>query len=111
MQIQGKLLRHLPTLTGVSKKNETWQKDTFVIETNEQYPKKIAFDLFNKSKLADNLRKNIGKEIIAHIDIDSREFEGKWYTNIKAWKVDAVKVAHAPVEAVIGGDEEGDLPF
>lgn len=86
MEITGKLIQKLPIQTGVSQRGE-WQKLDFIIETIEQYPKKICatawrdtVDLINKI--------NIGDTIIMSFSIESREYNGKWYTNIQAYRIE-----------------------
>lgn len=79
-----------------------WRKRFVIIETSEQYPKKICFALWNENidKCAQQLE--IGRQITAHIDIESREFNGRWYTEARAWRVDSQGVAHQAQPATSG---------
>ena len=90
MEIIGKAIAALPVKSGVSKKTgEQWQSREYVIETQEQYPKKICFEVFGTDKLKEfNIRNN--DLIKVHFDITAREYNGKWYNTIRAWKVDHV---------------------
>ena len=64
-----------------------WTKQTIVVETMEQYPKKIACLLFND--MVDKAAAlNLGDNVALGIDIESREFNGRWYTDVKAWKIE-----------------------
>ncbi|NUM31143.1 MAG: DUF3127 domain-containing protein [Bacteroidetes bacterium] len=84
MEIQGRLITKLPEQSGTSAKGE-WKKQDAVIETLEQYPKKVCITFW--SDKVDELKKvNDGETIKVYFDIESREYQGKWYTNIKAWK-------------------------
>lgn len=84
MEIQGKLISKLTEQTGTSAKGE-WKKQDAVIETLEQFPKKICITFWGER--ADELKKlNEGDSIKVFFDIESREYQGKWYTNLKAWK-------------------------
>ena len=87
MEIQGRLISKLPELTGKSDKGE-WKKQDAVIETQEQYPKKVCITFWGER--ADELKKiSDGQLIKVYFDIESREYQGKWYTNLKAWKFES----------------------
>ncbi len=86
MEIQGTLKQILKTESGESKSGKTWQKQTIIVETQETYPKLIAIEVSEKaiSRLQDY---RIGHTITCSINIESREYNGKWYTSINAWKI------------------------
>lgn len=85
MEISGKIIQILPEQKGTSARGE-WTRQDFVIETNEQYPKKVCIsNLSNKVNLAGA---GIGAEVTCHINIESREFNARWYTDVKVWKMD-----------------------
>lgn len=129
MEIIGKAIAALPVKRGVSQRTgEQWQSREYVIETQEQYPKKICFEVFGTDKLKEfNIRNN--DLIKVHFDITAREYNGKWYNSIRAWKVEhanqdgsvvgstaseqAPQAVQAPVQSSApttqGSDE--DLPF
>ena len=90
MEIVGKAIAALPVKSGVSQRTgEQWQSREYVIETQEQYPKKICFEVFGTDKLKEfNIRNN--DLIKVHFDITAREYNGKWYNSIRAWKVEHV---------------------
>jgi hypothetical protein len=85
MEIAGKLIAILPLQTGQGKVN-AWKKQDFVIETGDQYPKKVCFSVWG-DKL-DNLTLAVGDDLNVSFDIESREYNGRWYTDVRAWKVD-----------------------
>jgi hypothetical protein len=121
MQVKGTLLQILKLESGVSKAGKEWKKQDFVIETNEQFPKKVCFTLFgDKISLIDGI--NEGTEIEVFFSLESRDFNGKWYHNINAWKVENAGAGSSaknfPPEFSVGdippepGDDSGnDLPF
>lgn len=84
MNISGKVVQVLPIQTGTSKAGNPWQKQEFVIDQGGQYPRKACISLFG-----DNVAKipQVGQDVMVSVDIDSREFNGRWYTEIKAWNV------------------------
>ncbi|MCL2289929.1 MAG: DUF3127 domain-containing protein [Bacteroidetes bacterium] len=89
MEIIGKLIQKLPMQSGIGKTGNSWQKQEFVIETTEQYPRKICANLWgDKAAVLETL--NIDDKIVMSFDLESREFNGKWYTDVKAWKVEPV---------------------
>ena len=84
MNISGKVVQVLPIQTGTSKAGNPWQKQEFVIDQGGQYPRKVCISLFG-----DNVAKipQVGQVVMVSVDIDSREFNGRWYTEIKAWNI------------------------
>lgn len=121
LQIKGKIQQILQQETGVSRAGNEWKKQEFVIETDEQFPRKVCFTLFNdKSSLLEDFKE--GDEVDVAFNLESREFNGKWYHNINAWKIDRVSgegnLPEPPPEFAPGdippepedGQEDG-LPF
>ena len=86
LEITGKLVQVHPEQTGTGK-NGNWVKQNFIIETpHEQYPKKVCFVAWgDKTQILKSL--NPGMQINVSFDLESREFNGKWYTDLKAWKI------------------------
>lgn len=86
MEIKGKVVSVLEPVSGTSAAGKDWKKQTFVIlEDKEQYPKNIAIDAFNK-----DLNVNIGDMVNVFINIESKEHNGRWFTNIGMWKYDII---------------------
>ena len=85
MEITGRIIQLLPLQTGQGK-NGVWKKQDFVIETDGQYPKKVCISAWG-DKISENVLVE-GKEVTVSFDIESREFNGRWYTDVKAWKVE-----------------------
>ena len=89
MEIQGKVIAVLPERSGVSARGE-WKSQTYVIETQEQYPKKMAFDVFGADRLAQfNIQS--GEVINVSFDIDAHEYQGRYFNQIRAWNVTKVQ--------------------
>jgi len=86
MQIEGKLINHLPTQSGEGK-NGSWEKGGFVIETPDaKYPKKIAFVTWGETVgTAGNIA--LGTNVKVDFEVESREYNAKWFTDAKAFKV------------------------
>ncbi|MDY0201495.1 MAG: DUF3127 domain-containing protein [Tenuifilaceae bacterium] len=100
MEISGKLIEKLPQQTGQGR-NGVWVKQEFIIETADQYPKKVCIALWGeKAKEIDSI--SIGENIKASINVESREFNGKWYTDVKAWRLEK--------EGASGATSMGQVP-
>lgn len=69
----------------------------YVLETKENYPRKIAFELFGADR-CNQYPVNVGDEIKLSFDVESREYQGRWYTSIRAWKIEPLTAA-APAPA------------
>lgn len=85
MEIQGKVIAVLPERSGVSARGE-WKSQTYVIEIQEQYPKKMAFDVFGADRIA-NFGIQFGEVINVSFDIDAHEYQGRYFNQIRAWNV------------------------
>ena len=87
MEIVGKIIQKLPLQSGESKSSgKPWQVQSYVLETQEQYPRKVCFELFGEQRIKDNPCE-IDDLVTVSFDIESREFNGRWFTSIRAWKV------------------------
>ena len=103
MEIQGKVIAVLPERSGVSARGE-WKSQTYVIETQEQYPKKMAFDVFGADRIA-NFGIQLGEVINVSFDIDAHEYQGRYFNQIRAWNVTKVQ-QQAPSQ---GGGFSGNV--
>lgn len=104
MEISGRLVQTLPTQSGMGKNGE-WKKCSFVIETADKFPKKICIIAWKD--LVDQVQQiSIGTELKVSFDVESREYNGKWYTDVKAWKV----VANGGGQSSMGGGGEAPMP-
>lgn len=140
MEIVGKIIQVLPLQSGTSSRTgNSWQVQSYVLETQEQYPRKVCFEIFGEDKIKNNPC-NIDDLVTVSFDIESREFNGRWYTSIRAWRVQqgdmtsaqsaaqatpqpaapaaapaaapqAAPAANTQVFDASADDESGDLPF
>ena len=87
MDISGKSVQKLPLQSGESKTSgKPWQLQSYILETQEQYPRKVCFEVFGEQRIKDNPCE-IDDIVTVSFDIESREFNGRWYTSIRAWKI------------------------
>lgn len=96
MEIKGKIIFALPEQGGTSQAGKAWRKREYVLETQETYPKKVCFNLFGDR--IDQYPMAIGEEVTVSYDLESREYNGRWYTDVRAYKVEkgAPAAAAAP---------------
>ena len=83
MEFVGRVIFDLPLEEGVSKANNPWRKKSWVLETFGNFPKKVKVDAFNAG--VDNVHMEIGKVYNVSVDAESREFNGKWYTDLRVF--------------------------
>lgn len=96
MDITGKIIAVLPTRRGTSARGTQWSSQTAVIETHEQYPKRVAFDVLGEKITEFNLQ--VGEEVTVSFDINAREFNGKWWNSVNAWQVVRQGGQQAPMQ-------------
>lgn len=97
LELTGTIVQVLPYEGGTSKAGKEWRKGVFILETQDQYPRKVAISIFNDN--VDKYTLQVGSVVTAHLDIESREWNGKWYTEVRAWQItypQAQPVASAP---------------
>lgn len=117
LEITGKLVSVLPEVTGTGR-NGAWVKQSFVMETEGQYPKQVCFDAWgDRADAVKNMKS--GEAIKVSFEPESREFNSKWYTNLRAWRIEQVTGATTPPPAATDAPAadnsapqvEDDLPF
>ena len=93
-EIKGKISHLLPAETGAGK-NGNWRKQVIVLAQDGQYPKSVALTVWGDKILIPN----IGAVVTAFIDIESREYQGKWYTDVRAFRLDTISNEQEPVNS------------
>ena len=114
MQLTAKLIQLLPLQTGTGK-NGQWKKQEFIVETEGTYPKKVCISIWGDK--IDESQLKIGNDLKIDFDIESREYNGRWYTDVKAWKIEIAGTdgpkpsGNAGKSMTPPANEEDDLPF
>lgn len=98
MDITGKFADALPMQSGTSTRGE-WKKQEFIIETEEQFPKKVCISVWG-DKVQDIAGLRKGESITVSINIESREYNGRWYTDVRAWRI----------QRAVQGQQAQDMP-
>jgi hypothetical protein len=122
MEIRGKIIVVQPVQTGEGR-NGTWKKQEYVIEYDytSQYPRKMMFNLWGDKIDQYNIQQ--GQSLKISFDIDCREYQGRWYNDIRAWKIElddetqasgsfpqsVSETVYAP--EIAPADESSELPF
>lgn len=114
LTIKGTVVLILPEESGVSKAGKEWKKKDFVIETEGQYPKTVAFTCFgDKTDLLMNITE--GQKVDVSFNLESKKYNERWFHNVNAWKIIVVEGQEPPPQTSdIPPEPEGDdsdLPF
>lgn len=104
MEITGKIIQVLEARGGVSQRTGTeWKVQSYVLETMDQYPRKMMFEVFGADKIQ-NFNIQVGETMIVSFDVDAHEYNGRWYNQIRAWKVDRNINPGLPGEQAVSAD-------
>jgi len=107
--IKGRITKKLVIEKGESKAGKEWKKQSFVLDTGAQYNPEVCFSLFGEEKINLLNKFNEGQEVEVGFNVSSREFNGKYYHNLDAWKIDLISPSSPNLNS--SDTEEDDLPF
>ncbi len=117
MEVTGKITKVLDKVTGTKKDGSgEWVKQSFTLETTEQYNNIYCFELFGDEKV-DNFNKynKIGDSVKVDFNVSTNEWQGKYFTSLQAWKVFKAEAQETPAPfepaPVLNDAPEDDLPF
>ncbi len=95
MEIEGKIIAVLPKQEGTSARTGNhWASQEYVLETHDQFPRKCCFRIFGEERI-NAMNVQAGEELRVSFDIDAREYNGRYFNTINAWRVDRVDPAAA----------------
>ena len=106
MDFQGRVIQYIGETTGVNKAGKPWKKKEWVVETYGQFARKVKLQCFNER--SDSLNLQLGKDYTLYVDLESREFNGKWYTDVSVYRADENN--QAPVQQPGGFQNIGAQP-
>jgi hypothetical protein len=111
MEFTGRIIKALDQRTGVSSRTgNPWKMQDFVIEeTMGQFPKRMVFNVFGEDNL-NRFNLQEGQEVTVSFDINAREYNGRWYNDVRAWNVVAATPA-APIDAQPADAQPQAAPF
>jgi hypothetical protein len=120
LEISGRLSQFLPEVSGTGKNGTAWTKRDFIIETIDNFPKKVCIAAWG-DRAADLSSISEGDMIKVSFDVQSREYNGKWYTDLRAWKIEHQGASSQPAiqtqesgsfnASTEGENPADDLPF
>ena len=117
MEIKGRIIQVLPLQSGIGQvSGKEWKKQEYILETQEQYPRKVCFQV--SGNRIEQYPVSVGDEVVVSFDLESREAKGRWYTVVRAWKIERVQSA-APAGSPVPpppvdfapAEPADDLPF
>lgn len=111
MEISGKIIAILQPKGGVSKAGNEWKMQEYVIETHEQYPKKMCFEVFGAEKI-EQFKIQIGEELTVSFDVDARQWQDRWFNSFRAWNVTRSTTPQLATQSTsLSNSNNDDLPF
>ena len=119
LSVKGKLIKKLNIESGTSKAGKEWKKQSFVLNTETQFNPEICFQLFGEEKITMFEHYNEGDSIEVSFNLSSKEWNGKYFHNVDAWKIEKIQEdRHNEFEPTeeppifdATASEEDDLPF
>lgn len=119
LEISGKILKMMPEVTGQGK-NGQWVKQEFVIETREQYPKKVCMSAWG-DKVKELKKFSSGDDVQVAFNVESREYNERWYTDLRIWRIQGSAAASSQAAddpfypdqepPFVSDNTSDDLPF
>ena len=113
MEVKGKVHQVLKVESGTSKAGKEWKKQSFVIDTGDQYNPYLCISAFGDDKLEIVAGLKVGQDVNVFFNLSSKEYNEKWYHSVDFWKIgdsNAITVSDYVGNEPISPDE-GDLPF
>lgn len=108
MEIEGMIIRDLGETGGVSKAGNQWKKHEWVLETTSNFPRKVKFHVFGDR--ADTIKFELGKSYVLSVDIESREFNERWYTDVSVYAARQVEAGQNMVNSQTVNQQNTTFP-
>ena len=118
LELEGRIARKFNVQTGTSARG-AWSKQEFILEYQEgNFPTQVCLNVWGDEKVRELDKYQVGDKVKVAFNLSSREYNGRWYTDVRAWRIqrDAVEGAQMPPQAdpfmsIQTEDDGGDLPF
>ena len=115
LSVKGQLTRKLSVESGTSKAGNEWKKQSFLIDTGNQYNPEICFQLFGEEKIEMLNHHDEGSKVEVSFNLSSREYNGRYFHNIDAWRIEGIEKSEQASEDIpefnSSDNDEDDLPF
>ena len=123
LELEGRIARKLPVQQGTSARG-AWAKQEFIFEYQEgSFPSQICMNVWGEDKVRDLDKFQVGDKVKISFNLSSREYNGRWYTDVRAWRIEpvgqqayaaAAPAAPAPMPSIDDMSmplSDEDLPF
>ena len=118
LELNGTITAIAEVQEGTAKSSgKSWKKSGFVVETKGEYPKSVYFTVFGEEKVENLLKFNkVGQDVDVSFNVESREYNGKYYTDLQAWRIltnkqEEVSTSESGSAEFHKASEVSDLPF
>lgn len=99
LELEGRIVRKLGVQTGTSARG-AWSKQEFILEYQEgNYPSQICMNVWGEDKVRELEKYQVNDKVKISFNLSSREFNGRWYTDVRAWRIEP---AGAPQQQAYG---------
>ena len=105
MELEGRIARKLPVQTGTSARG-AWAKQEFILEYQEgNFPSQVCMNVWGDDKVRELDKYQVGDKVKVSVNLSSREYNGRWYTDVRAWRIEPAGAAQPDYAtgAVAGG--------
>lgn len=102
MDFNAKLIKIEEPITGEGK-NGPWKKQSYIFETESQYPRQICVMVWGDRAIQNPAIMQIGNRLNVSFELESREFNGRWYTDVRAWRIQEATMGAAPMNGMPAG--------
>lgn len=112
MELTGKIIAVMQPRSGVSARTgNAWMTQEYVIEVPGQFPRKMVFNIFGEDRIK-QFNIQVGEELTVSFDIDAREYQGRWFNDIRAYNIQRAQQSAAPVAAQsVSEPAQASAPF
>lgn len=110
MEFKGKIIAILQPRSGISKSGNPWMVQEYVIENSDQFPRKMAFEIFGEERIK-QFNVQMGEELTVSFDIDARQWQERWFNSIRAWKIERTQPAEPAASPYQQVNEPAIPPF
>ena len=117
LELEGRIVRKLGVQSGTSARG-AWSKQEFVFEYQEgNFPTQVCMNVWGEDKVKELDKYQVGDTVKISFNLSSREYNGRWYTDVRAWRIEPAGYG-APMSAPMPTADdmssplsEDDLPF
>ena len=122
LELEGRIARKLNIQSGATARGP-WQKQEFILEYQEgNFPTQVCMNVWGEDKVKELERYQVGDKVKVSFNLSSREYNGRWYSDIRAWRIEPAgqtsQVAPPPPSAPMPSPDDmssplddTDLPF